>query len=222
MQHCSCLHVFYCTVCVCVHHAAEDCSSALLACVPCYSVCQQMCVHWCQQMCVHCHACSRCSSQCTLLHRCQAIVSRGWGLFREKWGALHPLSRARRFQALATLQPLSELQVAFHPSHPQCACVTQSACTAILQCLSLTVCVSPVKAMKTPEHCMTSARTTRLRIPLSDHSVFLSVCRRCCHYCKAYQQKLAAGQWASSSCKIRWQDGASGGPLCSSPLQMHV
>ena len=44
--------------------------------------------------------------------RCQALVSRGWGVFREKWGGLHPLSRARRLQSLASLQPLAEMQVA--------------------------------------------------------------------------------------------------------------
>ncbi|DBA87788.1 TPA: hypothetical protein ACH3X1_004785 [Trebouxia sp. C0004] len=42
--------------------------------------------------------------------RCQALVSRGWGVFREKWGALHPLTQAPRLHALATLQPLAELQ----------------------------------------------------------------------------------------------------------------
>ena len=43
--------------------------------------------------------------------RCQALVSRGWGVFREKWGGLHPLGRARRLQTLASLQPLAEMQV---------------------------------------------------------------------------------------------------------------
>ena len=33
-------------------------------------------------------------------------------MFREKWGGLHPLSRARRMQTLASLQPLAEMQVA--------------------------------------------------------------------------------------------------------------
>lgn len=46
--------------------------------------------------------------------RCQALVSRGWGVFREKWGGLHPLSRARRLQTLASLQPLAEMQVEPH------------------------------------------------------------------------------------------------------------
>ena len=32
-------------------------------------------------------------------------------MFRQKWGSLHALSRARRFEALASLQPLTELQV---------------------------------------------------------------------------------------------------------------
>ena len=35
-------------------------------------------------------------------------------MFREKWGGLHPLSRARRLQTLASLQPLAEMQVAPH------------------------------------------------------------------------------------------------------------
>ncbi|KAL3131372.1 hypothetical protein ABBQ38_007687 [Trebouxia sp. C0009 RCD-2024] len=42
--------------------------------------------------------------------RCQALISRGWGVFREKWMGLNPLSNARRLQALASLQPLAEMQ----------------------------------------------------------------------------------------------------------------
>jgi len=34
--------------------------------------------------------------------------------FRARWGALHPLSEARRWQALAMLQPLAEIQARSH------------------------------------------------------------------------------------------------------------
>ena len=34
-----------------------------------------------------------------------------WQSFKETWGDLHPLSTARRLEALAQLQPLAELQV---------------------------------------------------------------------------------------------------------------
>ena len=43
--------------------------------------------------------------------RCQAATEAAWQSFREVWGDLHPLSTARRLEALAELQPLAELQV---------------------------------------------------------------------------------------------------------------
>ena len=43
--------------------------------------------------------------------RCQAATEAAWQSFREVWENLHPLSTARRLEALAQLQPLAELQV---------------------------------------------------------------------------------------------------------------
>ncbi len=36
-----------------------------------------------------------------------------WQSFRDSWADLHPLSTARRLEALAQLQPLAELQVMY-------------------------------------------------------------------------------------------------------------
>lgn len=38
-------------------------------------------------------------------------MKEGWAVFREWWESLHPLSSARRLEALAILQPLAEIQV---------------------------------------------------------------------------------------------------------------
>ena len=46
-------------------------------------------------------------------NRCQAIVTSAAEQFRQDWAGLHPLSQAKRAQALAGLQPLAELQVVF-------------------------------------------------------------------------------------------------------------
>lgn len=43
--------------------------------------------------------------------RCRAAADAAWQHFREQWAQLHALSRARRFEALASLQPLAELEV---------------------------------------------------------------------------------------------------------------
>ena len=52
--------------------------------------------------------CERCN------YRCQAAVEAAWQRFRDGWADLHPLSTARRVEALAQLQPLAELQVIQH------------------------------------------------------------------------------------------------------------
>ena len=46
-----------------------------------------------------------------LLCRCQALLGTAWTHFREKWSGLHPLSQASRHDAVASLQPLAEVQV---------------------------------------------------------------------------------------------------------------
>ena len=46
-----------------------------------------------------------------LLCRCQALLGTAWTHFREKWSGLHPLSQASRHDAVASLQPLAEIQV---------------------------------------------------------------------------------------------------------------
>ena len=43
--------------------------------------------------------------------RCKAEVEVARRQFRSSWGALHPLSTARRWETLATLQPMAEVQV---------------------------------------------------------------------------------------------------------------
>ena len=43
--------------------------------------------------------------------RCQALLGTAWTHFREKWSGLHPLSQASRHDAVASLQPLAEVQV---------------------------------------------------------------------------------------------------------------
>ncbi len=43
--------------------------------------------------------------------RCKAEVEVARRQFRSSWGTLHPLSTARRWDALAMLQPLAEVQV---------------------------------------------------------------------------------------------------------------
>ena len=45
------------------------------------------------------------------LCRCRAATDAAWQQFREQWTQLHPLNRGRRFEALASLQPLAELEV---------------------------------------------------------------------------------------------------------------
>ena len=46
-----------------------------------------------------------------LVPRCRDAAGAAWQQFREQWAQLHALSRARRFEALASLQPLAELEV---------------------------------------------------------------------------------------------------------------
>ena len=46
-----------------------------------------------------------------LLCRCQALLGTAWTHFRENWSGLHPLSQASRHDAVASLQPLAEIQV---------------------------------------------------------------------------------------------------------------
>ena len=43
--------------------------------------------------------------------RCQAATEAAWAGFRNAWADMHPLSTARRLEALAQLQPLAEVQV---------------------------------------------------------------------------------------------------------------
>ena len=43
--------------------------------------------------------------------RCQALLGTAWTHLRQKWSGLHPLSQACRHDAVASLQPLAEIQV---------------------------------------------------------------------------------------------------------------
>lgn len=67
------------------------------------------------------HACVRTPSahveEVNIRCRCHAATEAAWACFRNAWTDMHPLSTARRLEALAQLQPLAEVQVRKGLSH---------------------------------------------------------------------------------------------------------
>ena len=66
-------------------------------------------VHFVSTSCCMWHVASH--GGCCLLCRCQALLGTAWMHFTQKWSGLHPLSHASRHNAVASLQPLAEIQV---------------------------------------------------------------------------------------------------------------